>query len=209
MGRSYVAIGDSLTVGVGAGLFETGFVKRYRYMLEEWTDAPVDLSIFARSGLTTDEILQLLRQQEVRRALVKADIITITGCGNDFIQSVQQYDEGTDQQVFMNASSHCQANYSSMIDEIARLKQGQKKPYTIYLLNLYNPFPKLDIAEYWLQDFNRHLQLLAKKPHVNVIDIYNVFQGNEQVYLSKDHVHPNRKGYQAMAEALFQLTKTK
>ncbi|MBR3207637.1 MAG: spore gernimation protein, partial [Bacillus sp. (in: Bacteria)] len=75
MGRSYVAIGDSLTVGVGARLFGGGFTERYAAKLEKKLHIPVKLSVFAKSGLTTEEILQLFQRSDVRRAIAHADII--------------------------------------------------------------------------------------------------------------------------------------
>ncbi|WP_342689460.1 spore gernimation protein [Bacillus pumilus] len=203
MGRSYVAIGDSLTVGVGARLFGGGFAERYQWMLEKKTQASVELSVFAKSGLTTDQILQLFKRSDVRRAIAPADIITITGCGNDLVQAVQQYEEGEDEKKLLQATLHCQANFSKMIQEIAHIKRGQQ-PYCVYLMNLYNPFPQIPIAEWWLQQYNHQLRLLAANPHVEVVDVYRAFEGHERDYLSIDQFHPNHKGYEAMAKALFQ-----
>ncbi|MGM0957316.1 MAG: GDSL-type esterase/lipase family protein [Bacillota bacterium] len=203
MGRSYVAIGDSLTVGVGARLFGGGFAERYQWMLEKKTQASVELSVFAKSGLTTDQILQLFKRSDVRRAIAPADIITITGCGNDLVQAVQQYEEGDDEKKLLQATLHCQANFSKMIQEIAHIKRGQQ-PYCVYLMNLYNPFPQIPIAERWLQQYNHQLRLLAANPHVEVVDVYRAFEGHERDYLSIDQFHPNHKGYEAMAKALFQ-----
>ncbi|MFJ5965638.1 GDSL-type esterase/lipase family protein [Bacillus sp. NPDC093026] len=204
MGRSYVAIGDSLTVGVGARLFGGGFVERYAAMLEKRLHIPIELSVFAKSGLTTDAMLQLFKRTDVRCAIEQADIITITGCGNDLVQAVQHEKEGVDEKELLLASMHCQANFTEMITEIARIKRGQKQHHAIYILNLYNPFPNIPIAERWLEQYNHHLRLLAAKPHVEIVDVYRVFEGHEKEYLSIDQFHPNHKGYQAMASALFQ-----
>ncbi|MGZ9698975.1 GDSL-type esterase/lipase family protein [Bacillus safensis] len=204
MGRSYVAIGDSLTVGVGARLFGGGFTQRFRWLLEKKTHAPVELSVFAKSGLTTDEILQLFKRSELRRAIAAADIITITGCANDLVQAVQQDEEGEDEKKLLQAVMHCQANFSKMIQEIAQIKRGQHEPYCVYLMNLYNPFPQIPIAGRWLQQYNQQLRLLTANPHVEVVDVYKGFEGHERAYLSIDQFHPNPKGYDAMAEALYQ-----
>lgn len=203
MGRSYVAIGDSLTVGVGARLFGGGFAERYQWMLEKKTQASVELSVFAKSGLTTDQILQLFKRSDVRRAIAPADIITITGCGNDLVQAIQQYEKGEDEKKLLQATLHCQANFSKMIQEIAQIKRGQQ-PYCVYLMNLYNPFPQIPIAGRWLQQYNHQLRLLAANPYVEVVDVYRAFEGHERDYLSIDQFHPNHKGYEAMAKALFQ-----
>lgn len=168
------------------------------------THVPVELSVFAKSGLTTEQILQLFKRSEVRRSIAAADIITITGCGNDLVQAVQQYEESEDEKKLLQAVMHCQANFSKMIQEIAQIKRGQHQPYYVYFMNLYNPFPQIPIAGRWLQQYNQQLRLLAANPHVEVVDVYKAFEGHERAYLSIDQFHPNPKGYDAMAEALFQ-----
>ncbi|MFB8733282.1 hypothetical protein ACEQPO_03080 [Bacillus sp. SL00103] len=36
------------------------------------------------------------------------------------------------------------------------------------------------------------------------VDVYRAFEGHEHEYLSIDQLHPNHKGYEAMAKTLFQ-----
>lgn len=197
----YTALGDSLTVGVGAGFFQPGFVPRYKKKMEEDLKQNVTLAVFAKSSLTTAEILSMLDRPFIRNHIDKADAIMITGCGNDLIQSLEAYKREKDQHVFLEASSHCQKNYSAMLKKIRELKEKNER-YFIRLLNLYNPFPEIELAEKWISGFNAHLQQLQAAPYVKVVDIHSVFKGHESEYLSFDKVHPNSAGYEAIAEKL-------
>lgn len=202
MTLQYTALGDSLTVGVGAGLFEPGFVQRYKRKIEEDLNEEVSLLVFAKSGLETSDILAMLNEPFIMEQVKKADVITITGCGNDLLQSLEIYEKEKDEHVFLEASSHCQKNYSSMLEKIKDIKGDKDTRYLVRLLNLYNPFPSIELADKWISGFNRHLKQLESAPQIKVIDTYAVFKGREKEYLSIDRVHPNSRGYEAMAEKL-------
>ncbi|MED2942555.1 GDSL-type esterase/lipase family protein [Bacillus swezeyi] len=202
MTLQYTALGDSLTVGVGAGFFAPGFVQRYKRKMEEDLQQDVSLVVFAKLGLKTEEILEMLDQPFIREQVKKADVITITGCGNDLLQSLDIYEKEQDEHVFWEASSHCQKNYSDMLARIEEIKGAEHSNFIVRLLNLYNPFPNIELAEKWISGFNRHLKQLETAPQIKVIDTYAVFKGHEREYLSFDQVHPNGRGYEAMAEKL-------
>lgn len=202
MTLQYTALGDSLTVGVGAGLFEQGFVQRYKRKMEEDLNEEVSLIVFAKSGLETSEILAMLNEPFIMEQVKKADVITITGCGNDLLQSLEIYEKEKDEHVFLEASSHCQKNYSGMLEKIREIKGEKDTRYLVRLLNLYNPFPSIELADKWISGFNRHLKQLESAPQIKVIDTYAVFKGREKDYLSIDRVHPSSRGYEAMSEKL-------
>ncbi len=202
MTLQYTALGDSLTVGVGAGLFEPGFVQRYKRKMEEDLNEEVSLIVFAKSGLETSGILAMLNEPFIMEQVKKADVITITGCGNDLLQSLEIYEKEKDEHVFLEASSHCQKNYSGMLEKIREIKGEKDTRYLVRLLNLYNPFPSIELADKWISGFNRHLKQLESAPQIKVIDTYAVFKGREKEYLSIDRVHPSSRGYEAMSEKL-------
>ena len=105
--------------------------------------------------------------------------------------------------LFLEASSHCQKNYSGMLEKIREIKGEKDTRYLVRLLNLYNPFPSIELADKWISgSFNRHLKQLESAPQIKVIDTYAVFKGREKEYLSIDRVHPSSRGYEAMSEKL-------
>lgn len=197
----YTALGDSLSVGVGAGLFGTGFVERYEKMIEEDLHIDVYLHVCARSGQTTGEILQMLNQPDHIQRLSKANIITITAGGNDLIDAVLEYYNDPDEQIFLDALATSRNHFRSILERIAELKEG-KSDYMIRIANLYNPVPQVPLAKKWISRFNKHLQQLANEPHVKIADLYSAFQNHTDEYVSVDNIHPNQLGYQVIAEEM-------
>ena len=80
----------------------------------------------------------------------------------------------------MEASTHCQKNYSGMLEKIREIKGEKDTRYLVRLLNLYNPFPSIELADKWISGFNRHLKQLESAPQIKVIDTYAVFKGREK-----------------------------
>lgn len=202
---SYVALGDSLTVGVGRSLFAPGFPQMYTTMAEKDLDKKIRLSIFARSGATTNEILKSLNSPRVQCELGQAEIISITAGGNDLIDATQEFSKNNDEEVFFEALIKCKENISTILHKINEFKSVSGEKGTLYfirLFNLYNPLPEVEIAEYWIAKFNKHLESFSKEKYLKVLDINRAFDHREKKLISKDKVHPNDKGYEVMADLM-------
>lgn len=202
---SYVALGDSLTVGVGRSLFAPGFPQRYAMMAKQDLDTKIRLSIFARSGATTEEILKSLDSPRVQCELGQAEIISITAGGNDLIDATQGFRKNNDEKVFYDALTKCKENISTIIYKIKEFKSvngESQRLYFIRLFNLYNPFPEVEIAEYWISKFNNHLENFSKEKYLSVVDINRAFDHHVKELISIDKVHPNDKGYEVMADLM-------
>jgi lysophospholipase L1-like esterase len=201
----YVALGDSLTVGVGAALFSPGFVQRYqRFAMDELHDL-VYVQTHAHPGFQTADVLLELKNDLVREQLQSADIITITAGGNDLIEAARKYQDDKNEDDFSSALKKCMENYHKIMNEIKVLKKESINPYIIRLVDLYNPLPQDPLAEKWIKKFNSQLKGFVKAPFVSVAQIEKVFKGHETQYLSLDGVHPNDFGYEKIADVLNQL----
>jgi lysophospholipase L1-like esterase len=201
----YVAIGDSLTVGIGATFFSPGFVQRYqRLAIDELQDL-VYVQTHAHPGFQTEDVLVKLKSDLVREQLKKADMITITAGGNDLIEAARKYQDDKNEADFSSALKKCMENYHKMIKEIEILKKDSITPYIIRLVDLYNPLPQEPLAEKWINKFNFQLKSFVKAPFVSVAQIDKIFKGHVTEYLSFDGVHPNDLGYEKIAEALHRL----
>ncbi len=73
------------------------------------------------------------------------------------------------------------------------------------LMNLYNPFIDIPIADEAIREFNSLINSFGRELNVKVADIYSVFKGNEKVLLSSGGVHPNSRGYYQIALAFSSL----
>jgi lysophospholipase L1-like esterase len=205
MSYSYIALGDSLTVGIGASFFLPGFVQRYQILAISELQEPVYVQSFAHPGFQSLDVLLELNNDLLMEQIKYADIITITAGGNDLIQAARKFEEDQNEEDFSIALKRCMDNYRKIIKTINTLKNDSVNPYIIRLIDLYNPFPENPLAEKWIKKFNLHLKNFVKVPYISVVQIDRVFKGHETDYLSIDGIHPNDRGYEKIAEALHHL----
>lgn len=199
----YTAIGDSLSVGTGAFLYQ-GFEKRYASLAEETLQRPININIYAKNGATSEDILQRVRTSKVRKGIRDASIITITAGGNDLIHAARKYAKTQELYVFEEALYNFSVNLTAIMNDIHEIKSSTPTPFIIRIVGLYNPAPQLQGSDYYVQAFNQHLQYFANT-HTKIADIYYPFKYYGKKVLFLDGLHPNGKGYQIIAEALHQL----
>jgi len=199
----YLAIGDSLTVGIGVPFLDPGFVEYYRGLSQQILKKSIFYQKHARSGATTEDILIMLHFPIVTEAINCADIITITAGGDDLINAAKEFLINKNEESVSHAINQSQNNYSKILERIRHLdKQDQ---YILRLTNLYNPFPDIPIADEAIKAFNTSINRFGLEMNVKVADLYSIFKGNEKALLSKGGVHPNGEGYYQMALALSRL----
>jgi lysophospholipase L1-like esterase len=203
---SYVALGDSLTAGVGASLFSPTFPQRYRRKIEcVWAER-VDLYTIARSGLTVEEIATLSSHPRSLQSLAESEVITITAGGNNLIDAYEDVMKGKSLSSLQDQLKEAQRDFNGFIQSLLTLKKKSSTPYFILVATLYNPFPKSQEANAWIQKVNAFIKKLNYYPHLHIVDLYSLFKGKEKEWLSRDGVHPNDKGYEAMARAFCEQT---
>ncbi|WP_226671569.1 GDSL-type esterase/lipase family protein [Metabacillus litoralis] len=202
---TYVALGDSLTVGVGASFLAPGFVGQYVRLLEKEQHVPVCTNIYAKSGIETDGVLNIIENQTVYNKIEHANIISISAGGNDLIQASKDFIESGEAAELAQSVKECHSNMVKIMTTIHRLKKECGVPYRIYLLNLYNPLPQIQLAEKWVKLFNQHLNSFHNGKTIFVADLYSVFKGKQEELLSRDRIHPNNLGYKKIAEQLIAL----
>lgn len=199
----YVALGDSLTVGIGS-FFSSGFVKRYAKMTERFFRRKVLIRKIAKNGATTGDLLRALDNRLVQRAIRRADIITITIGGNDLIDADKIYSKLGEMRIFTDSLLIAKQNVASIIEKIAYIKSDNFNNSIIRIANLYNPKLENPMANYWIDNYNMFLYQLQNS-NVLVANLYSVFFDRDEELLIFDDKHPNGKGYQVMAEAFYHL----
>lgn len=199
----YLAIGDSLTVGIGVPFMDPGFVEYYRCLSQQILKKRISYQKFARSGATTEDVINMLNAPIVTEAVKCANIITITAGGDDLINAAKEFLINKNEDSIARAIKQSRNNISEILDRIHRLdKQDQ---YILRLQNLYNPFSDIPIADKGIRAFNSSINSFGRELNVKVADIYSVFKGNEKSFISSGGVHPNSRGYYQMALALSKL----
>lgn len=194
----YVAIGDSLVTGVGS---TNGFVVPYRNMASHRLGQPIQLIKLARNGLTCEQISSLTFRHY--KQIERANIITITAGGNNFLTALRQTSRTGSVEHLPKIAADVYACLNQLIRQITYVKQRDRKPYIVRVFNLYNPLTNIPVIQLHLFRFNKSLYTLERYPNVRIVDISFLSDGRFH-YLAKDGIHPNNRGYEKIAEAVYQ-----
>ena len=221
---TYVAIGDSLTKGVGDSTNQGGFVPLLAQSLTNETDLEFKAINYGVSGNTSGQILSRMQEKkEIRKDLKQAQLLTITVGGNDLRKAILEDTSNLDLDRFEKASKTYEKNFKQII-ELAR-KDNPDLP--IYVVGIYNPlylnFPDLTelqtLVDQWNQITEETLSAYQGVYFVPINDLlYKGIDGksgvteselgketvtNDALY-DEDSFHPNNTGYEIMKEAVLE-----
>ncbi|MDO4634955.1 MAG: SGNH/GDSL hydrolase family protein [Streptococcus sp.] len=226
----YVAIGDSLTEGVGDSTNQGGFVSLLAQDLGATYNLEVNFKNFGVSGNTSQQILNRLKSQsEIKKQVKNSRFVTLTVGGNDILSVLRKDFTTIDEEAFKKANDTYIANLKSIIGSV----RNEKRDIPIYILGVYNPFylnfPEITKIQDIIDDWNDSTDTLTKTYQsvyfvpINQL-LYKGIDGKEGVVqtsgdqvsvindalFSEDHFHPNTIGYQIMSNAIMEkLNETK
>ena len=221
---TYVAIGDSLTKGVGDSTNQGGFVPLLAQSLTNETGLEFKAINYGVSGNTSSQILSRMQEKKgIRKDLKQAQLLTITVGGNDLRKAILEDASNLDLDRFEKASKAYEKNLKQII-ELAR-KDNPDLP--VYVVGIYNPlylnFPDLTelqtLVDQWNQRTEETLSAYQGVYFVPINDLlYKGIDGksgvteselgketvtNDALY-DEDSFHPNNTGYEIMKEAVLE-----
>ena len=221
---SYVALGDSLTEGIGDTTNQGGFVPLVAQSLTNEEGYQVDVKNFGVAGNTSNQILKWMKgQAEIADALSKADLMTLTVGGNDLRKVILDNSTSLKISTFKKPS----VAYSKRLVEIIELARKDNPDLPIYVLGIYNPFylnfPEMTDMQTIVDNWNQTTQdTIAKFDKVYFVPINDLlYQGidgqegivqtsgdekkiiNDALY-QEDNFHPNNTGYEIMKRAVLE-----
>ncbi|MDR1605633.1 MAG: SGNH/GDSL hydrolase family protein [Streptococcaceae bacterium] len=224
---NYVAIGDSLTEGVGDQTDQGGFVPLLANTLDDHYGISVVSQNFGVSGNTSTQIYKrMTTQKKIQSAIKKADLITITVGGNDVMKVIRTELANLSEKSFVKPAKTYQKQIEAIFDDIRQY--NSEAP--VYVLGIYNPFylnfPEITQMQTIIDDWNRATQeSVAKQKKMYFVPIndllYRGIAGTEGITSSgegtqtiannalfeEDHFHPNNIGYQIMSDAVAEAYK--
>jgi acyl-CoA thioesterase I len=204
---TYVSLGDSLAVGVGASdPREKGYAPLYRDFLEEQTGREVRLVQLGISGETTESFIYAPESQLVRAEAALREnpgaAVTLSIGANDLLREA----DGTDAD-----REAALARYAENLDHILRTLKGASDPAPeITALAIYNPAPG-SFTDEWAGRLNGEVRAVARLNGVRVAAADLAFRGHEAEYSHYDQyswdIHPTDAGYEALARAFATATQ--
>ena len=219
----FVAVGDSLTEGVGDQTKRGGYVPLVADALQQkYGLTSIEKNNYGVSGERSDQILKRVKKDtDLRSSLASADFITMTVGGNDLFQAFQKNLNAKNAKQFDRPIKKYGEHVKNILEEMRELNPNAP----IYIIGIYNPyflnFPDIKAMQTVVDNWNDETQSLTKETKncffVPVNDL--LYKGiatkdsgqtnessnsevkNNALY-DEDNFHPNNLGYQLMATAI-------
>jgi lysophospholipase L1-like esterase len=204
-----VAAGDSLTQGVGDSTNSGGYIPYLAEQLEkEKGIRNANFENFGVRGNRADQLLLRLGSKEIRNSIKDADLIILTIGGNDLMKVVKENFSSLQ----LNHFTAEQLVFKERLQAIFTKIREQNQQAPIVLIGLYNPFYNwfADVKEMnqIVDEWNFQSQsLVAKDGNAYFVDIHDIFLNNEENLLYTDYFHPNDRGYQLIADRVYQILR--
>lgn len=188
--RTYVAIGDSVTAGVGV----TTYTESYPYLiasnLSKDTQSTIELIPFAIPGIRSEYVMGYFLEPIVES---NPDVITLLIGINDIHGNVPT----------AKFKEHYQTILTTLTD---------KTDATIYAINI--PYigtkdliqqPYRFYFNFRTQEYNEVIKELASQYNVTYVDLYSSHQKQslDTTYYAQDFFHPNAVGYSFWAQSIY------
>jgi lysophospholipase L1-like esterase len=205
--QKIVAIGDSLTEGVGDETKSGGYVGILNHTFED-NNLNITVENFGKKGNRTDHLLKRLEKEDVASVIKDADIVLITIGANDIMNVLKS----NFMNVTMEPFQEERVKYIERLEAIFT-KVNELNPDTqIYLIGFYNPFERHfgEIKELGMiiDSWNEAGKSLAEKyDHVRYIPTKDLFSNTTLDLLAEDEFHPNTNGYKLMAQRVLEYLK--
>jgi lysophospholipase L1-like esterase len=197
----YVALGDSLAVGVGA---RRGYVTRYAEQLRSDTGVRVRTLNLGVSGQTSTQLLYSLRHDPgMRKDLRGAEIVTLNIGLNDLGQASGSYEAGMcggpqNKACLRETVNKVDQNWDAIIEEILNLRSTEE---TIIRTAGFGYTPRAGKTfEPYVVETTRHIASTTAENNIPTVEVSLGDAG-----MSKDGLHPNDRGYRVIADRLADL----
>ncbi|MDB5054639.1 MAG: hypothetical protein JWM44_2689 [Bacilli bacterium] len=206
----YIALGDSITVGVGATSRYYAYPWLIKSLLDQQICAPIQLKVLARSGWTSSVLKTALFSQDPL-FIQRATVISIWIGGDDLAKSGFLLLLGGDPNILSAALLRYKQNITSMIAGIRQISRAK-----IILCTQYNPFPNSAIAVNGIHSLNEITKKTAASFSITVAPIHYAFAGHEAHLIhgytnglieeaynrSSFPIHPNNAGQRVAQEII-------
>lgn len=207
-----VAMGDSLTVGIGDEENKNGYAGRFVEAMPEEMNGVKQVVLLetAKKGRRSDELITQIKSGDIDNELKTAELITLTIGGNDLMKVFRTNITNLQKSSFDTERPLFEQRYK----EVFQLIRERNATAPIIAMGVYNPLTVYttdpsqfeDILDEWNTDMKATID---EDPHAVFVPVVDLFISNEEEVYSEDYFHPNAKGYTNMTTRIFEtLDKT-
>ncbi len=200
----YLALGDSLTDGVGDEYSQDGYVGRLADSLLTWPSiSEVDVDNRGKRGRRSDQLLKLVKKGHYDEELQQAQLISLTMGGNDVMKVVKQDLFNLKRDAFDKELRTYKQRYSKIVEGI----RAKNPTVPILLIGFYNPFSivtnEANEFDTIITEWNNVIEEVASEDsNACYVSVEDLFDSNEELVYHTDFFHPNAKGYEKMTERI-------
>lgn len=135
-----VALGDSLTEGMGDSTNQKGYTQRLAKLVKNELDIPTKVINYGNSGDRSDQITKnLANSSEQQIAVKKADAIIMTVGGNDLIQKIGGSVIDRSAKELTTAVKASEPAYEAKLTKLLKLVRRYNQTAPIFIFGNYNP----------------------------------------------------------------------
>lgn len=203
---NYIALGDSVAEGRNP-YGETGFSYTdffYEKLKKEGKIKDYKKE-YSHSGYTTADVINdIIRSGDIKRDLRESDLVTISIGANDFLDSLDLKNVNLDNMdLYRKNIESIFPNVDNCMKEVRKYAKNK-----IYIVGYYNPLPFLynlgsEKVDALFNYIDQSYQKIADKYDCVYISNYDLFKNHPEYLPNPMDIHPNLKGYEAMAEVLY------
>lgn len=200
----YLALGDSLTDGVGDEYSQDGYVGRLADSLLTWPSiSEVDVDNRGKRGRRSDQLLKLVKKGHYDEELQQAQLVSLTMGGNDVMKVVKQDLFNLKRDAFDKELRTYKQRYSKIVEGI----RAKNPTVPILLIGFYNPFSivtnEANEFDTIITEWNNVIEEVASEDsNACYVSVEDLFDSNEELVYHTDFFHPNAKGYEKMTERI-------
>jgi lysophospholipase L1-like esterase len=205
--QTIVAIGDSLTQGVGDETESGGYVGILNNTFED-QHMNIKIENYGKRGNRSDQLLKRLDKEEIASSVKEADIVLITIGANDIMNVVKNNFTNLTMEPFQEEKMEYMDRLRTIFTKVLDLNPDAQ----IYLIGFYNPFERYfsDIEQLGMimENWNDAGQSVTEEfDQVYFIPTADLFKDSQLELLAEDFFHPNTSGYKLMAERVLDYLK--
>lgn len=172
-----VALGDSLTQGVGDQQKKGGYTGRIATKIRQKDHVKVKMHNYGLAGDRSDQIeKRLVQSPKMQQQVTKAQAITLTVGGNDLLQTLTQNVTITQQSRLNQQLTQAQRLYARKLTRLLAAIRRYNPQAPIFLYTIYNPiyvyFANLTQITDAVDNWNTVTkQTVRAQKHLYVVDI--------------------------------------